>query len=156
MTDCIFRYTTEARGDGRRIATCVQCGRKTGWLSCPPENIKANCRVMPGDARVPLPGSELKNLLAEWGVSTEEGCGCEGKSHQMNVWGVDGCKQNRAEIVEWLQAAAAKKGWLASLAAAVASGSLVDEAIRRAESQTTESQDRTAQSPPSTPLPAPQ
>lgn len=66
--------------------------------------------------------------------------------NDMNVWGVEVCKEKRPEIVGWLQEERDKRGWGAVLSAAVLGvsrglwlnpfdvlGSLVDEAIKRAE-----------------------
>lgn len=66
----------------------------------------------------------------------------------MDEWGAAGCREHRAEIVGWLQEAREKYGWSSRLTAGLRSvtsglvfrirltdplGSLVDEAIRRAE-----------------------
>jgi hypothetical protein len=67
---------------------------------------------------------------------------------KMNRWGVDGCREHRAEIIAHLKAAYQETSWAdfaTASAKAIASGlafsinpldpfgSLVDEAIRRAE-----------------------
>ncbi len=85
-------------------------------------------------------------LLASLGVVTTNACSCKGRAKQMDQWGVQGCRSNRDEIVKWLQEEQDKRGWAATLSAAVMiavnglplnpldpMGSLVDEAIRRAE-----------------------
>ena len=119
---------------------CPRCGYAFKSAAVKPPNKRC---LLPGEtwsavrrepaANLTGPGSELKQLLAELGQSVTVDCGCEDKAHQMNVWGVAGCREHRAEIIAWLQEAAAAKGWAASLAAQIASGWLVDEAIRRAE-----------------------
>lgn len=81
------------------------------------------------------PGRQLRRLLAELEIVGEDNCGCAMKATQMDVWGIDGCKEHRTEIIDWLREAAATKGWLARMAAGVGAGWLVDEAIRRAEQQ---------------------
>ncbi len=79
------------------------------------------------------PGTELKALLHSYGIASDVQCGCTDKAHAMNLWGVDGCREHRAEIIGWLQSAARERGWAAQVAAMAGSGWLVDESIRRAE-----------------------
>ncbi len=94
-----------------------------------------------------LPGTELKALLEKLGVTKTHDCGCEDKARQMDFWGVEGCRQRRGEIVEWLHLAAGKFGWRDKAAVALRAvgtglalrlgvtdplGGLVDEAIRLA------------------------
>lgn len=98
-------------------------------------------------ARQQGPGTELKTLLADLGFKTESACGCKSLARQMDRWGVDGCRQRRAEIVNRLRANQKKVKWYEQVKAAARSvqsglafkirlndiaGSLVDEAIRRA------------------------
>lgn len=92
------------------------------------------------------PGTELKALLKSLGIEATEGCSCNKRMRLMDEWGVQGCRDRRAEIVAWLQEERDKRGWGAVLSAAVLGvsqglwlnpfdllGSLVDEAIKRAE-----------------------
>ena len=94
------------------------------------------------------PGTELKALIASLGINPSPSCDCNAKAEQMNVWGVEGCKQRREEIVQGLRDNAPRWGWKDKLkAAALATvkgiafkldlsdpyGSLVDLAIRQAE-----------------------
>lgn len=92
------------------------------------------------------PGTELKNLLKSIGIEASPSCACNKRMNDMNVWGVEVCKEKRQEIVGWLQEERDKRGWGAVLSAAVLGvsqglwlnpfdllGSLVDEAIKRAE-----------------------
>lgn len=93
------------------------------------------------------PGTELKGLLSELGLTTTSGCGCDDKARQMDAWGIDGCRERRAEIIAWLRDAKSQVGSSWDIIAAVGRavvrmlpispldpyGSLVDEAIRRAE-----------------------
>jgi hypothetical protein len=105
-----------------------------------PERIKRAC------CRPSGPGSELKALLGELGVT---GCkmGCNGRAAQMDRWGIAGCRENRETICGWIteQKNAAS---LLTQATVVANlirtglvlrihsvGDLVDEAIRRAEAK---------------------
>lgn len=91
------------------------------------------------------PGTELKARLAELGITDTDDCGCDAKVCQMDRWGVAGCREHRRDIVGWLKAQQMRRGWGAKLTAAAVAvrqpwfrlldplGSLVDEALRRAE-----------------------
>lgn len=91
------------------------------------------------------PGTRLKQLLAEMGVTPAAGCGCDERATRMNEWGPAGCRERRAEIVDWLREEWGRLGWLEKAKAAGRAlaagfvhpldpvGALVDEAIRRAE-----------------------
>lgn len=94
------------------------------------------------------PGTELKALLASFGVTEATGCGCSDRAVEMDRHGPAWCRANRATIAGWLRESAAKRTWAERLAAgarAVASGfvphpldvygSLVDEAVRRHEAR---------------------
>jgi hypothetical protein len=96
------------------------------------------------------PGLELEFLLAQLGVPPRD-CDCASHAHQMNHWGVAGCRAHRAEIVGWLKSEQVKRGWALTAKAAALSvltgtalaldprdliGSLVDLAIARAEAKT--------------------
>lgn len=93
-------------------------------------------------------GSELWRLLESLGIQHTPTCGCLGFAEQMNAWGVAGCRLARAEIVEHMRTRAPAYGWATFMHAAGRAlltglawridltdpyGSLVDEAIRRAE-----------------------
>lgn len=93
------------------------------------------------------PGKELTGILKELGQTEAEDCGCTGHAAQMNLWGVDGCREHRDEIIGWLKESAAKakltkrqkfaiyrKARRLGIAIKLTDpfGSLVDEAIRRA------------------------
>lgn len=98
------------------------------------------------------PGTELKELLTSLGLTeAASGCmgGCGGFAAQMNLWGVQGCRENRDAIIRRLNDESKKVGWLDKLKAAKEAGKqflffnpfdpapgLLDEAIRRAESKT--------------------
>lgn len=117
------RYKREMKGRTREI--------------CRGENItpekaakyRANWEVL---ARRAGPGTELKALLHSFGITSDVQCGCTDKAHAMDLWGIEGCKEHRAEIIGWLQEAAKAKGWAAQVAAMAGSGWLVDTAIQRA------------------------
>jgi len=93
-------------------------------------------------------GSQLWRLLESLGVKHNPTCPCLGFAEQMNAWGVAGCREHRAEIVDHMRTHAKSYGWGTVATAAAKAvltgvafrlsildpyGSLVDEAIRRAE-----------------------
>ena len=91
------------------------------------------------------PGTELKAILETLGIEAGPTCDCRARANQMDLWGVDGCREHREQILAWMREGQARWGWkekLAAAAKAVQSGlafklnpldpfpSLVDEAIR--------------------------
>ena len=95
-----------------------------------------------------LPGTELKKLLATLGLEDVAGCSCGDRMRMMDAWGPKGCLDRKQEILGWLRESAKKTTTGAYLTAArkvLTSGlafkldpfnaveSLLDEAIRRAE-----------------------
>jgi hypothetical protein len=94
------------------------------------------------------PGTELKKLLTELGTNLALNCGCNSYAAQMDQWGVDGCRERRAEVIAHLTNQWKNLGWwdkvrlgTRALVKGYASpsdpvGYLVDEAIRRAEKET--------------------
>jgi hypothetical protein len=94
------------------------------------------------------PGTELKKFLESLGIEAGPTCDCRARADQMDAWGVDGCRSNREQIIQWMRDGQSRWGWrdkLAAAAKAVQIGlafkpnpldpfpSLVDESIRRAE-----------------------
>lgn len=94
------------------------------------------------------PGTELKTMLASVGIQPGANCPCREMMRKMNRWGVAGCREHRGEIVMHIQQQMQGRSWRDKLAAAAKAaanglafqldprdipGSLVDEAIRRAE-----------------------
>jgi len=89
------------------------------------------------------PGTHLKRLLAELGVAEKSSCGCNKYASQMDAWGVEGCRSRRSEICSHLKENATWRGKFTAAVKAIQTGiwispldpygSLVDEAIRRAE-----------------------
>lgn len=53
-------------------------------------------------------------------------------AHQMNLWGVEGCRLHRDQIVTHLQDAASKMNLATEIAAKLTGGWFVDTAIKRA------------------------
>ena len=93
------------------------------------------------------PGTEQKQVIKELGFD-EDCAACDSFARLMNLWGPAGCRRRRDEIVAHLREKAAARGWAGkarAFARATAGGvirdfkladpygSLVDEAIRRAE-----------------------
>lgn len=93
-------------------------------------------------------GSQLWKLLESLGVKHTTDCTCLIWAELMNSWGPAKCRESRAEIVEHMESSAKSYGWTtyiyASLKVVVLRlmfrisitdpyGSLLDEAIRRAE-----------------------
>jgi hypothetical protein len=76
------------------------------------------------------PGTELTKILS-WFAKDTPGCKCKDRAHTMNIWGVQGCKNNMDTILDWLQESAKERKipYVRSLAR-----SLVNLAIKRAES----------------------
>lgn len=96
------------------------------------------------------PGTELKKLLESLGVTMPPNCDCNAHMAEMNRNGVAWCQANRAKVMEWLAEGRKQTAWRTQLGAALRGvangltgswspnptdplGSLVDEAIRRAE-----------------------
>jgi hypothetical protein len=94
------------------------------------------------------PGTELKKMLASMNINPSPSCDCNAKAALMDKNGVIWCRENRDMIVGWLKDGAPRWRWtdqITNALRAVASGlafhlnpldpfgSLVDEAIRRAE-----------------------
>lgn len=136
--DCIFTRTTDG-------IVCSACGFSMAWTR--PSLPRRECTKPLPPAPAFGPGTELASLIKQLGGTDEHGCGCDAFREQMNRWGVDGCRDHRAEIVAQLAASAAKWGigdWIAggwqavtsgllfSVANADPIGSLVDLAIQRA------------------------
>jgi hypothetical protein len=130
------------REDQAEIASCIRCPLRDG----PPIPIREKVALRP---RTPPeerggPGTEMVKLLKENGADAAWCEGCKGRALAMDAWGVKGCQERRAEIVDWLKTAAAEKSWLekAGVAWSLSQhpwfdpldpfGCLVDEAIRRA------------------------
>jgi len=94
------------------------------------------------------PGSQLWRLLESLGIRHTATCPCLQMAERMNAWGPAGCRLARAEIVDQMRTNAKQYGWGTVAKAAAAAiriglawrldladvyGSLLDEAIRRAE-----------------------
>ena len=93
------------------------------------------------------PGTELKAMLLALGIQSMASCRCQEMAQRMDDLGVQGCREHRAELVEYLRqqvpALATHELALAAIRAVWSGlaihlsltdpvGSLLDEAIRRA------------------------
>ena len=54
-------------------------------------------------------GSELKKLLSKIGITASKTCSCNQRAREMNVRGIDWCKENIDTIVGWLREEAQKR-----------------------------------------------
>jgi hypothetical protein len=141
-------FCSETTDAGKRRLCCEACGLQSSLTKSPPEKYWHQCKGPKAVASTSGPGTELKALLAELGITEFKGCGCCDKVRQMDAWGIDGCKEHFAEIRAWLIEAQAKASWFDKVkAAALAAtsglathtdpldiaGSLVRLAIQRAE-----------------------
>jgi len=122
--------------------TCV-CGRV--YRDADSEPLQQEPAV---DTPADGPGTELKAMLAEIGANAAGCGGCESLAADMNRWGLEGCRRHRQAIIAHLQRKAAKLGllelakvsvslpgssWAGAISILDPWGSLVDEAIRRAD-----------------------
>lgn len=55
------------------------------------------------------PGTELKKLLARFGVQSTATCQCNAHAIQMNLWGPDECERRIDQILVWLREEASRK-----------------------------------------------
>ena len=129
--------------------TCPYCHRPNPTAN---RALRRNCTA--GGIVVPLgpapsrsaiggPGTELAAILTAAGAG--ECSACELRAAQMDAWGVDGCRANRATICGWLAQAAIRAPWGEAIRSGSylrrqpwfqtcdPFGSLVDEAIRRGD-----------------------
>ena len=68
--------------------------------------------MCPGPKREPSgAGTELKKLLAAFGVTEKVGCSCAARAKEMDKNGTEWCRQNVEEIAGWMLEAAKQRGW---------------------------------------------
>jgi hypothetical protein len=96
------------------------------------------------------PGSQLWNMLADdFGIDHKPNCPCLSTAERMNSLGPEGCKENRRELIRAIKEGKALYSWRETVFAAIKGtasgaiisyinpfdplGSLIDEAVRRAE-----------------------
>lgn len=107
MSDCVFKFTGRQTG-GKFIHRCSRCGREIPSRYENPALLRAQCASAPDPlARRTIPtygpGTELSKLIKELQLKREKNCGCAQMAAQMNVWGIEGCQNNREAILEQLQ-----------------------------------------------------
>jgi len=147
-----FCETFQREQSTRNVAICR--GEVLTPAKC--EAYRRNWSLLIGVLIAPLPatgpGTDLKHLIAEFGLKPTTSCACEAMLLQMNAWGVTGCREHRAEILAHLTKAYKSTANLTKLRAgltALASHAtapftggaplpltlegLLDEALRRAE-----------------------
>jgi glycosyltransferase involved in cell wall biosynthesis len=61
------------------------------------------------------PGTELKKILAKFGITERSGCGCKKMARKMDAWGTAGCHEHMPEIVEYMLKEAKKRTVTANL-----------------------------------------
>jgi hypothetical protein len=159
---CIWEDIPETLDErGWRRVRCTRKGCKwhkgTDPTPHPHYRIFAKCTGVTdaGELLPPLgfPGTKLTALLSSLGAAANSSCQCKAKAEQMDRWGVNGCREYRAEIVAWLKDSYSGLSWAEIAkagAAALASGlvlklnpldvcgSLVDLAIEQAAKETNE------------------
>lgn len=64
------------------------------------------------------PGTELKAILKSIGVEPGPHCDCNARATQMDMWGVQKCKENFETICQWLRDGQEKWGWKSKWGAA--------------------------------------
>jgi hypothetical protein len=87
------------------MATCRRCGRT---FSAPLGRLRAMCvpqqaPVAREAAPVYGPGTELKSLLAAFGIIASPTCKCNKMARQMDVWGPDASLSHMEEIVDVME-----------------------------------------------------
>jgi hypothetical protein len=106
---------------------CQWCGREV-WT----RKAQLHCCSSPPAAG---PGTELKLILAGYGITAESGCQCEEHAAEMNRRGPAWCRENIEAILDWLQQAARQRGWSLLFNRTFVRELLVLPAIARAERQ---------------------
>lgn len=132
--------------DGRTLHRCKVCGKEARFRIADSAKVGMQC----SDKRRPRSvGLQLTLLLKEIGIKHKRGCGCRKLARWMDVLGVEGCRKDRDLLAKQLRDKALEHyglaEWTRAIAAAVTSGlalrmnpldpfgSLIDEAIERAE-----------------------
>jgi hypothetical protein len=103
---CDFQFVKRV-GDKSRHR-CRRCKGTVAVAERDPSRVHQTCGT---SALAPAgPGRELLVLFAELGIKPRKECGCKAYARQMNQWGIDGCRQQRCEIIAHLQSQAEKFG----------------------------------------------
>lgn len=99
---------SESNNEGKHLLCCERCYHQSSWTKSPPEKYFHQCPI--GG-----PGTELKKILRELGITSRLGCGCGQMISKMNAWGVVGCIQHFEELRKHLVVAQAKLSWSESM-----------------------------------------
>jgi hypothetical protein len=149
---CDFLKIREA--DSKDVMQCSRCGLE---ISIRRGSIirASRCRVADGGYKRGVPrnkgvGTELKKIFTELGIPPTSACQCDAKAREWNANGVEWCQTHRAEIIAHIHKAYSSTD-ISTIMRAVAMatvtglvirinpldvpGSLLDEAIRRAENK---------------------
>mgnify|MGYP006931609776 CR=1 FL=1 len=147
---CLLSATNTINERHRHGFKCVRCGREIFSRYADSNLVSVVCNEQPLTVVTSTtgPGTELKKLLTELGISSFNGCSCNERAAQMNRWGVEGCREHFDIIRCWIVDAQEKAGWATTITATIAAtvnglalridptdvaGSLVRIAIERAE-----------------------
>lgn len=134
MRTCKLSVTRTRRGYD--FLRCGRCRRRikvpAGTVLVPPMCRKAKCQQKAPPPKPPGgAGTELKAILATFGVDAGPSCGCGSHAAMMDAYGLGWCRDNIEQIVTWLVDEAKKRGWV--FAPRWGARRLVKRAIRNAE-----------------------
>src|SRR5688572_10164657 len=117
---CELIQTGERRDGMVQLACAHGCKKANGdvrtyWVKNGQTITAGHCKSQAGPDERPTvsvpdgPGTELAKLFAAAGASSDQ-CGgiCRQWRDQMNLWGVEGCRQHRQEIIDRIETAAYK------------------------------------------------
>lgn len=86
---------------------CIVCGA----IYSGEFRVRAVCGI---DRSTPVPkggpGTELKKILARFGIKATVNCKCNTRARAMDDYGVEWCEDNLETIVEWMKEEAANRG----------------------------------------------
>ncbi len=76
------------------------------------------------------PGEELTQILANsFGVVAGSSCDCKAKARIMNSWGVEGCRENREEIIKWITDNQERWGWKEKIQVGIENGVQIEKPV---------------------------
>jgi hypothetical protein len=146
-TNCVWGQV-ERFQDGSARMLCVDCGDWTPKINGDLTRICKNCPAKKALLPVRMSvGTKLREIIHELRVGEQEGCQCAQLELELNIAGPALCRAERAAILVRLRKNAGQYGikdWMVAAVAAIRRGmtfirvrdilgSLLDEAIRRAE-----------------------
>ncbi|MGI8980546.1 MAG: hypothetical protein ACR2FY_15060 [Pirellulaceae bacterium] len=141
--NCTFQNSTKPDANGWRKVRCSVCGFEFP-LPTPSPLASIHHRCIATYVSAPV-GRELSAVLTEFRLSANASCGCAEFAAIMDEWGIDGCREYRAEIIGRLKEGYESATWLETIRAGWRGlfqinpldplGSLVDLAIARTEAK---------------------